>query len=391
MKTQLAWFGQRARWFKFVLLALLLVAIAYAAQWYFKPNNATHYIEHKVKIDTIENIIAASGTLEPKEYVEVGAQVSGQLKTLEVEVGDLVNRGDLLAEIDATVFETKVMGATASLENKRAQLEKLHAEKYLAEERNTRNTQLFAQNAISRDTLTSSQTDVKTIGASIRAMEAQIRADEASLEGDRATLNYAKIYAPMTGTVVSIAVREGQTLNANQNAPLIMKIANLDVLTLRAQVSEADVTRLHPGMEVYFSTLGNPDERWHSSVRQVLPTPEVVNDVVLYQVLVDIKNRRSKLMDSMTAQIFFVESRADNVVTIPLGAIGDGPHGPSVLKQTAPGKFSPVNVELGVRSRTQAEVLSGLQVGDIIAAGSHANSPAANAQPTNRGRRRGGF
>ncbi|WP_049723140.1 efflux RND transporter periplasmic adaptor subunit [Gilvimarinus polysaccharolyticus] len=387
-------------WQKIFILVVVLAAIGYSTYLYLKPGQVPDYILYEVEIGTVENVIAASGTLEPKEYVEVGAQVSGQLKSLAVEVGDLVQRGDLLAEIDATVFETKVMGATASLENKRAQLEKLQAESYLAEERKARNTRLFAQNAISQDTLTSSQTDVKTINASIRAMEAEIRADEASLEGDRATLNYAKIYAPMTGTVVSIAVREGQTLNANQNAPLIMKIANLDVLTLRAEVSEADVTRIQPGMDVYFATLGNPDERWNSTVRQVLPTPEVVNDVVLYQVLIDIKNRNSRLMDSMTAQTFFVESRAEEVVTIPVGAIRDGRRGSRVVKQTAPGQFEPVPVEIGVRTRTQAEVISGLQVGDVVVAGnrddSKANARAGGGMPKggmsdNRGGRRGGF
>ncbi|BFM22405.1 efflux RND transporter periplasmic adaptor subunit [Gilvimarinus japonicus] len=394
MKTQLAWIRQRVTWLSIVIFTVLLAAIAYGGQRYFKPSAQPEYILHDVKIGTIENVVAASGTLEPKEYVEVGAQVSGQLKMLAVDVGDLVAGGDLLAEIDATVFETKVMGATASLENKRAQLEKLHAEIYLAQERETRNIDLFKQNAISRDTLTSSQTDVKTIKASIRAMEAQIRADEASLEGDRATLNYAKIYAPMTGTVVSIAVREGQTLNANQNAPLIMKIANLDVLTLRAEVSEADVTRIYPGMDVYFATLGNPDERWHSTVRQVLPTPEVVNDVVLYQVLIDIKNRKSRLMDSMTAQTFFVESRAEDVVTIPVGAIRGGRRESKVLKQVAPDKFVPTPVEIGVRTRTQAEVISGLQAGDVIVAGNRDASkvnPRGAGGPDIRGGRRGGF
>ncbi|MBU2886307.1 efflux RND transporter periplasmic adaptor subunit [Gilvimarinus agarilyticus] len=348
-----------------VVIALLTLLLVH----YFTRNSDNpEYIWHTVERGSIENVIAASGSLEPKDYVEVGAQVSGQLESLAVDVGDVVKRGQLLAEIDATVFETNVMSAEASLENKRAQLEKLYAEQHLAEERLERNRNLFAQNAISQDTLTASETDVKGLTADIRAMQAQIKADSASLDGDKATLNYAKIYAPMDGTVVSIAVREGQTLNANQSAPLIMKIADLSVLTLRTEVSEADVTQIYAGMPVYFSTLGAPDKRWYSTVRQVLPTPEVVNDVVLYQVLIDIENKGSRLMDSMTAQVFFIEAQAEDVLTIPTGALRRGPKGPSVIKQTAEGSER-VAVKLGMRTRTQVAVTSGLSEGDKVVAG----------------------
>ncbi len=349
------------------LLGLILVS-SLSYHYVFSKSAQPDYLWHQVKRGSLENVIAASGTLEPKDYVEVGAQVSGQLESLAVDVGGVVKREQLLAEIDATVFETKVMSAEASLENKRAQLEKLFAEQYLSEERLERNTNLFKQNAISRDTLTASETEVKGLKASIRAMQAQIKADAASLDGDKATLNYAKIYAPMDGTVVSIAVREGQTLNANQSAPLIMKIADLSVLTLRTEVSEADVTRIYPGMPVYFSTLGAPEERWYSTVRQILPTPEIVNEVVLYQVLIDIENKGSRLMDSMTAQVFFIEEQAEDVLTVPTGALRRGPGGPAVLKQTDSGTER-VSVELGMRTRTLVEVTQGLDAGDVIVAG----------------------
>ncbi|WP_040515930.1 efflux RND transporter periplasmic adaptor subunit [Gilvimarinus chinensis] len=366
-----------------IVLALLglILASSLSYHYVFSKSARPDYIWHQVKRGSLENVIAASGTLEPKDYVEVGAQVSGQLESLAVDVGDVVKREQLLAEIDATVFETKVMSAEASLENKRAQLEKLFAEQYLSEERLERNSHLFTQNAISRDTLTASETEVKGLKASIRAMQAQIKADTASLDGDKATLNYAKIYAPMDGTVVSIAVREGQTLNANQSAPLIMKIADLSVLTLRTEVSEADVTRIYPGMPVYFSTLGAPEERWYSTVRQILPTPEIVNEVVLYQVLIDIENKDSRLMDSMTAQVFFIEDQAENVLTVPAGALRRGPGGPGVLKQTASGTER-VAVKLGMRTRTQVEIAEGLNEGDVVVAG--IRNPETGAVEENR-------
>src|SRR5690606_5486139 len=107
---------------------------------------------------------------------------------------------------------------------------------------------------------------------------------------NKANLNYTSIYAPMSGTVVRQDAREGQTVNANQQAPIILQIANLETMTVRAQVAEADVTRLAAGMDVYFTTLGAQGRRWYGTVRQVLPAPEIVNEVVLYNVLVDVDN-----------------------------------------------------------------------------------------------------
>src|SRR5690606_2265467 len=121
---------------------------------------------------------------------------------------------------------------------------------------------------------------------------------------------------------VSQTAREGQTLNANQQAPIILQIANLDVMTVRVQVAEADVTRLKPGLPVYFTTLGMMDKRWHGRVRQILPSPETVNDVVLYIVLIDVDNRDHQLLTGMSAQVFFEIGKAHDVLTVPVAALG---------------------------------------------------------------------
>lgn len=355
-------------------LLVPILALAALVYWLLPSGdeNAATLVE-QIQRGDIENFISATGKLEPKHFVEVGAQVSGQLKRILVEEGDEVQAGDLVAEIDATVFETRVQNAAASLEGNRAQLQQLQAELELASLRARRNRNLHEQNAVSDDVLFESETNEKILRARIRAMEAQIKADSASLAGDQATLGYAKIYAPIDGTVVSIAVREGQTLNANQNAPVLLKIANLDVLTLRAEVSEADVTRLHAGMPIYFKTFGGGERRWHSQVRQVLPTPSVINDVVLYQALIDVDNEDGSLMDAMTTQVFFVLDQARNALLVPLGAVvGRGAH-TSVKVQTAGGtKETPV--KLGVRNRTHAQVLEGLSAGDTVIIGAKART-----------------
>src|SRR5690606_23152980 len=134
-------------------------------------------------------------------------------------------------------------------------------------------------------------------------------------------LDYANIYAPMDGTVVSIASRQGQTLNANQTAPTIMRIADLSTMTVQTQVSEADVGQLRVGMPVYFTTLGSQGRRWYSQVDRIQPTPEVLNNVVLYNALFDVPNEQRLLMTQMSTQVFFISSQAKDALLIPMSAL----------------------------------------------------------------------
>nr|WP_252728358.1 efflux RND transporter periplasmic adaptor subunit [Alteromonas sp. C1M14] len=369
---------------KGLIIIVLLGIVGYAVKVYFfaSSSDTTNYLFVPVAKGDIEKSIVATGQLEPKQYVVVGAQVSGQVEAIHVEEGDTVASGALLVEIDATVFETKVQNAEAALEAKKAQLAQLRAERELAELRQKRNVDLFAKNAVSEDVAISSRIDVKVLDTKITASIAQIKADEASLAGDKATLGFAKIYAPISGTVASIAVREGQTLNANQNAPELLQISDLTTMTLRAEVSEADVDNIRKGMPVYFSTLGNTERRFHSTVRQVLPTPTVVNDVVLYQVLVDIDNPQGVLMDSMTSQVFFVEEKQEDTMIVPLAAVKGPPRRPFVLlKQGEDVVRTPV--EVGIRNRTDIEIVSGIEVGDEVVAG-QLSSPGAQGENGNR-------
>ena len=153
--------------------------------------------------------------------------------------------------------------------------------------------------------------------AQVDSIAAQIQETESNLKASRTNLGFTKIYAPVAGTVTTLPTKEGQTLNANQTAPTIMQVANLDLMTVRAQVAEADVSSLKENMPAYFTTLGNSDQRWTGKVRQVLPSPQIVNDVVLYDVLIDAKNEGRQLMTGMTTQVFFILGKADNALVIP--------------------------------------------------------------------------
>src|SRR5690606_25601543 len=224
--------------------------------------------------------------------------------------------GDLIAEIDPTRYESIVRNDRATLESLRAQLAQREAELALARQQLERNVRMLAERAVSQDAVDQLAATVRVAEASVTALQAQIKAAEATLEGDIANLGYTKIYAPMSGTVVSQTSLEGQTVVASQQAPVIVQIANLDVMTVWAEVAEADVHKIEPGMPAWFTTLGMADRTWRGTVRQILPMPEVLNDVVLYKVLIDVDNSERLLLPQMTVQVFFLQGEARDVPVV---------------------------------------------------------------------------
>ncbi len=228
----------------------------------------------------------------------------GSSTKLYVQIGDDVQKGKLLAEIDTAVAAAKVDADGAQLRNLQAQLAEKQSQLALAQLQAARQTRLMADNATSQDAFDTAQAAAKVADAQVKSVEAQINQSQSTLKADSATLSYGKIYAPMTGTVTAIPAREGQTLNANQQAPVILTIADLSTMTVSTQVSEADVPKLRVGMDAYFTTLGNASRRYSGKLRQILPTPTVTNNVVLYTGLFDVANPNKQLMTQMTAQVF---------------------------------------------------------------------------------------
>jgi macrolide-specific efflux system membrane fusion protein len=311
-------------------IALLVLAVLVAAWllWklvYAKNDNQVIYTTEAVVKGDIENLVTATGTLQPRDYVDVGAQVSGQLEKLHVDVGSEVKAGDLLAEIDATVYAARVDATRASLRTQQAQLLDREAQLTLANIKYEREKNLFKEEATTKESLQAAEASLKSAQAQLKALQAQIEQTESTLRVEAANLNYAKIYAPIDGTVVSITSRQGQTLNTNQVAPTIMRIADLSIMTVQTQVSEADIGKLRKGMDVYFTTLGSQGRRWYSKLDRIQPTPEILNNVVLYNALFDVPNETRVLMTQMSTQVFFVESQAKNVLLVPMSAISYGP------------------------------------------------------------------
>src|SRR5215831_17353921 len=303
------------------LLALTGAAVYGAHAWTAHAATTDRFTIATVQRGDLEDTVAATGVLQPRDYVDVGTQVSGQLKKLHVEIGSAVKAGQLIAEIDPTVYRSKVEADQAQLRTQQAQLRDKQAQLTLAEEQHQRQVNLMKENATTQEALQTAETALGSARAQIEVLKAEIEQTQSTLRGDQASLSYTKIYAPMSGTVVAQSAKQGQTLNANQQAPVIVRIADLSTMTVQAQVSEADVASLKPGMPVYFTTLGDASKRWSGTLRQINPTPETVNNVVLYDALFDVDNRDGALMTQMTAQVFFVTAEAKDAVLVPVSAL----------------------------------------------------------------------
>lgn len=371
----------------------------------------------------IEDSVSALGSVQPQEFVDVGAQVSGQLKRLLVNLGDAVEAGAVVAEIDTAVLAARVEAAQATLQSLAAQADEKQAQLGLATRQHKRNAAMYAQDAVSRDALESSQAQTQITAAQVASLRAQRLQTAASLRVDQANLGNAKVRAPMAGTVVALSARQGQTLNASQQSPTLMRLARLDAMSVVTQVSEADVMRVKPGTEVWFNTLGRPERRWAATVRQILPTPETLNNVVLYNVIFDVDNTDRALLTQMSAQVFFVLAKATDAVLVPMAALGPkvpgaSRAGPTPADHAAPaaaagaitakagatgadrpakttsyrvrvakgGQVEERVVAIGITNRLMAQVVSGLAEGEQVVVAAAAEG-RRDAKPKDAARR----
>ena len=372
-----------------LVVACLLPILAVAA-WQVLPSGRDSLPTVAVTRGNIENSVTSLGTLQPRRYVDVGAQASGQIRKIHVEAGDQVKEGELLVEIDPATQQAKLDASRYSIENLKAQLQEQKAQHELARQKYQRQQRLAAGNATREEDVQTAKAELSATQARVDMFQAQIRQAQASLRSDEAELGYTRIYAPMSGTVVAVDARVGQTLNAQQQTPLILRIAKLSPMTVWAEVSEADISHVKPGMSAYFTTLAGGTRRWTSTVRQILPIPpKPLNEtsqgsgspsstsktgsgrVVLYTVLLDVDNADNALMAEMTTQVFFVASQARDALTIPVAALlgSQGTDKQIARVVTKNGAIQEREVHLGISDRLRVEVLDGLDEGDHLLIG----------------------
>ncbi|WKV97944.1 efflux RND transporter periplasmic adaptor subunit [Pseudomonas sp. B21128] len=373
-----------------LLVALCLIPVVAVAAWQILPPSRDKFATVQVSRGDIESSVTALGTLQPRRYVDVGAQASGQIRKIHVDVGDVVKEGQLLVEIDPATQKAKLDASQFSIENLKAQLQEQQAQHELARQKYQRQQNLVAGGATREEDVQTARAELKATQARIDMFRAQIRQAEASLRSDQAELGYTRIYAPMAGTVVALDAREGQTLNAQQQTPLILRIAKLSPMTVWAEVSEADIGHVKPGMSAYFTTLSGGNRRWNSTVRQILPVPPKPLDqtsqgggspssssksgsarVVLYTVLLDVDNADNALMAEMTTQVFFVANQAKDVLTAPVAALQGSAQADRQTARViaANGEIQSREVQTGISDRLKVQILDGLNEGDHLLIG----------------------
>lgn len=355
---------RRGIWLIGAIVVVLVGGFGY--NWAFgKPKVV--YTTAPIERGDVENTVLAAGLVQPIKYVDVGAQTSGKLKSLKVKRGDRVEESQLLAEIDPVLAQTALKSASAALENMTSQRSVREAELVLAKLQRDRNDLLFSHQVISANDRDITKAAYDVAFADSASLSAQMKQANASVNTAKANLSYTKITAPISGEIVSITALEGQTLNANQSAPNILRIANLDTVTVWAQVSEADIDRVLLGQDVYFTVLGQT-KHWNGKVRQILPTPELINNVVFYDVLFDIPNPERELHIQMTAQVYIVLSQSKNVLLIPTAVIGNAREGSEiqvpVMKED--GTVEMRTIKIGIKGEISTEVKEGLKEKELV-------------------------
>ena len=354
---------------RYFLFAIILI-VAVIALWRTLNAPLPQYQTLIVRPGDLQQSVLATGKLDALRKVDVGAQVSGQLKTLSVAIGDKVKKDQLLGVIDPEQAQNQIKEVEATLMELRAQRLQAEAEWKLARVTLSRQQQLAKTQAVSQQDLDTAATEMAVKQAQIGAIDAQIKRNQASLDTAKTNIDYTRIVAPMAGEVTQITTLQGQTVIAAQQAPNILTLADMSTMLVKAQVSEADVIHLQPGQKAWFTVLGDPQTRYEGTLKDVLPTPEKVNDAIFYYARFEVPNPKGILRLDMTAQVHIQLTDVKNVLTIPLSALGD-PIGNNRynVRLLRNGETREREVVIGARNDTDVEIVKGLEEGDEVITG----------------------
>lgn len=360
---------------------LLVLTVALAAMLFLKTRPKPVAPTLTPKIETaavlrgaIEKTVLAQGKLQLQKYVDVAAQISGQISNVDVTIGDNVKAGRSLVEISPAVQPGRAENNRATLARLKAELAGQQAQAEFAQLQFQRQTQLKEANATREEAFESSRMAMYSASAKVDAINAQIQQTQAIMRDDDAMRSLTRVSAPIAGTVVALSAREGQIVNANRD--VLLRIADLGRMTVQALVSEEDVTRLDPGMIAYFTTPGFPGKRWTGKLRQIVPLPAEGSAQqgkrTYYTVLFDVANNSRELMSGMSADIWFVLQRSDDALQIPAAALPpradkDGNYQIGVVAED--GKLSRRTVKIGIRTSDAVQILSGLKEGERVVLG----------------------
>jgi len=403
---------------KTIITLILLIGIGGGAWWWFHrgKEEEVHYQTAAIGRGELTQVVTATGTLNPVVNVQVGSQISGNIKKLAADFNSPVKAGEMVAQLDPAIYQAIVHQAEGDLANSKAQWE-------LAKLTAKRKEDLVTQHA-------AAQADLDSALAALHQSEAAVKMKEANLEKARVDLDHCTIYSPIDGTVISRQVDVGQTVAASMNAPVIFTIANdLTKMQIDSNVAEADVGNVEVDQTVEFLVDAYPGRTFHGKVAQVRNAAVVTQNVVTYDVVVAVDNADLKLKPGMTANVSIVIAHRDDALKLPNAALrfrppdlvastpaaapvggpgagGGGPRGPGgggggrgpgggggrrgpgagargertiyVLNGSKP---EPVKAKLGITDGIFTEVLEGFKEGDLVVTGMEMPQTASTPAP----------
>ncbi|MBZ7936282.1 efflux RND transporter periplasmic adaptor subunit [Campylobacter sp. B0100352/1] len=371
-----------------VFLTVILSGVYY---WFFYDKEKVTYLTQKIQRDNISQSIEAIGKVYAKDQVDVGAQVSGQILKLYVDVGSYVKQGDLIAQIDKDKQQNDLDITKAELQSAKANLESKKVALDIALKQYEREKKLYALKATSLENLESQKNNYYTLKANVADLNAQVVQLEITLKNAQKDLDYTTITAPINGVIINVAVDEGQTVNANQNTPTIVRIANLDEMEVRMEVAEADVSKIKVGTELNFSLLSDPQKTYHAKIESIDPADTEVSDsssnsdsssssstsnAIYYYAKFYVPNKDNFLRIGMSVENEIIVASAKNVIVVPNYAIKNDEKGyyVEVLENDEAVKKY---VKLGIKDAINTEILQGVSENENLILSSSADGLAS--------------
>ena len=388
---------------KYIIILIIAISVVSVIAFKFIKKEEPKYLTITPTRTDVVSKVVATGKLVGRSEVNVGAQVNGQLQKLYVELGDKVKKDDLIAEIDPRTQNNALLTAKANLKVEKASKAQKVALLKQQQSEYDRQLKMRTKNATSEANLEVALANLEQTKAAITLCDANIEKAQLSVDNAITNLGYTTIRAPRDGVVIGIVTEEGQTVVSNQSAPTIVKLADLETMTVEAEISEADVVKIKPGMNAYFTILGMPDKKFHSSLRQIEPgtasessgtsnssSASGSSTAIYYNALLDVPNKEGILRVSMTAEVTIVLGESKNALTLPIAVldrkVGDDQYKIRVLDKD--NNLQEKIIKVGMKDNIHYEILEGLEDDDRVVIGNDIESAEAKSMLDAESRRK---
>lgn len=376
---------------KKILIIVIVLCVGAVALYvgFFKKDDKAQLATQSITRINIDQSIEAVGEVYAKEQVDVGAQVSGQITKLYVQIGDKVKAGDLIAQIDKDKQQNDLDITKAQLASTKANLESKKVALEIASSQYQREQKLYSNKATSLENLETLKNNFYGLKASVADLNAQVVQLEITLKNAEKDLGYTTITAPMDGIIINVAVDEGQTVNANQSTPTIVKIANLDEMEIRMEIAEADVSKIKVGTAVKFSILNDPEKKYEAKISSIDPANTTTSDAksnssssstsssstsaIYYYAKVFVKNRDNFLRIGMSVENSIVIKSAPNALAVPTYAIKNDKGG-YFVELLRGGQIVKSYVKIGIKDSINTQILDGVSENDLLVLSSSAKT-----------------